>query len=245
MAINFAYGLRNRTNRVFAASTSNPIINKPKADEPFPGSTFVTDDGGSVTSFAGDVNPFQFSNRDDIVGLELGKSVKTIGNSAFYNCDNLTGSLVIPDNVITIGSDAFAYCADYNGTLTLGNKLKSIGSYAFYNCSGFTGSLTIPNSVTNIGDEAFHGCSGLTSLTIPNSALNLLNGTFQYTSFTDAYLNMPLSSIEESVFSVSSLATIHLQPSPNTPAGWTIGSDQTIGGKSGVTVVADWTNYPN
>ena len=85
------------------------------------------------------------------------------------------------------------------------------------------GPLTIPNSATTIGEGAFRVCE----------------------SITDVYLNQPLSSVGSNAFAGCEFSTIHLRPSPNTPAGWTIGGDQTIGGKSGVTVVANWTTYPN
>ena len=106
--------------------------------------------------------------------------------------------------------------------MTIPNSVEGIGSRAFQYCSGFT-SLVIPNSVTNIGSSAFYSCYGI----------------------TDAYLNQPLSSVGSYAFYFSGLGTVHLRPAPNTPAGWTIDSGQTIGGKSGVIVIDDWTNYPN
>lgn len=66
-------------------------------------------------------------------------NTKWIGDSAFYNCSELTG-IIIPDSVI------------------------SIGEYAFYSCSGLT-EVTIGSGVTSIGKEAFSGCTGLTSIT--------------------------------------------------------------------------------
>jgi hypothetical protein len=198
--------------------------------------------GSSVTS----IGNYAFQLCSALTGnLTIPNSVTSIGNYAFRYCSGFTGSLTIPNSVTSIGSNAFRYCSGFTGSLTIPNSVTTIGSYAFYYCSGFTGPLTIPDSVTSIEEGTFHGCSGLTSLTIPNSATNLSNGSFQYTDFLDAYLNMPLFAVGGSVFTSSSLTTIHLQPSPNTPAGWTIGADQTIGGKSGVTVVADWTEYPD
>ena len=66
-----------------------------------------------------------------------GYAVTSIGDAAFFNCDNLT-SLTIPDGVTTIGYRAFS------------------------GCSGLT-VTTIPASVTTIEADAFLGCSdGLT-----------------------------------------------------------------------------------
>jgi hypothetical protein len=59
------------------------------------------------------------------------------------------------------------------------------------------------------------------------------------------YLNTALSGLNASALALSSITTIHLRPAPNTPAGWTTGAGQTIKGKSGVTVVSNWTTYPN
>ena len=50
--------------------------------------------------------------------------------------------------------------------------LTSIGFMAFIDCSGLT-SITIPNSVISIVNYAFSGCSGLASVTIPNSVTSI------------------------------------------------------------------------
>ena len=73
------------------------------------------------------------------VKAEIGSSVTSIGDSAFYYCDMLK-SVTIPDSVTSIEGGAFS------------------------GCSGLT-SVTIPSSVTSIGEYAFDGCSGLTGMT--------------------------------------------------------------------------------
>ena len=106
-------------------------------------------------------------------------SVTSIGNSAFYGCTGLTGSLTIPNSVTSIGGSAFSGCSGLTGSLAIPNSVTSIGIQAFYGCSGLTGSLTIPNSVTTIGWGAFSRCSGLTgSLTIPNSVMSIGENPF-------------------------------------------------------------------
>ena len=69
----------------------------------------------------------------------------------------------------------------YSGDLIIPSEIEydnsvytvtSIGSWAFYRCSGLT-SVTIPNSVMNIDECAFEGCEGLTSVTIGNDVVSI------------------------------------------------------------------------
>ena len=75
--------------------------------------------------------------------------VTSIGDYAFYNCNNLT-SVAIPASVTTIGEDAF------------------------WNCNSLT-SVTIPASVTSVGDRAFSCCGGLTGIWVSDSNPNYSN----------------------------------------------------------------------
>lgn len=74
-----------------------------------------------------------------------------------------------------------------------------IESYAFLYCSGLT-SVTIPNTVLEIGDTSFSGCSGLTSITIPNSVTEIGNYAFNECSSLTS-ITIP-NSVTEMGFSV-------------------------------------------
>jgi hypothetical protein len=237
-------------------------------DYAFSGCSYLTGDiviPNSVTSIGS--NAFRYCT--GFTGnLIIGTGVTSIGSYAFYDtyftrtiiadgrttihdnfADNalLRGELTIPNSVTSIGQYAFANFSlslanSFDGELVLPNSVVTIESYAFYN-NNFTGSLTIPNSVTSIGDFAFNKCSGFTgNLTIPNSVTTIGSDAFRDCfGLTSAYLNQPIGSIGSYAFYNSGITNIYIGPDAT---GYTLGSGQTIGGKSGITVSA-WTNYPN
>ncbi|MCR4741079.1 MAG: leucine-rich repeat domain-containing protein [Lachnospiraceae bacterium] len=65
-----------------------------------------------------------------------GKTVSSIGDLAFVNCDGFTGDLIIPEGVRTIGKGAFKGCSNLlGGTLTIPASVRKIGSLAFEGCN--------------------------------------------------------------------------------------------------------------
>ena len=125
--------------------------------------------GRSVTSIGEEA----FKNCQDLTSVTIGTSVTSIGSSTFKNCSSLT-SVIIPRSVTSIGDSTFYYCENLT-SLTIPNSVKSIGNFAFYYCKGLTSS--IPNSVESIGNYAFYNCYGLTS-SIPNSVKSIGNFAF-------------------------------------------------------------------
>jgi len=206
---------------------------------------------GVIDQVQGDI-PFNYASTEGITstakGLVIGTSCTSIGSYAFLNCTNITGSLVIPDSVTTIEDSAFYFCTGLTGSLVIPNSVTTIGVYAFGFCSGLTGSLVIPNSVTTIGGYAFSYCSGLNSVVISDSVTTI--GSFAFGScsnLTTAYLatpfaNIPTGGFGSGAFYFSGLTTVYAKDA--VANGWTLGAGQTVGGKTGVTVI-DWTNYPN
>jgi hypothetical protein len=171
--------------------------------------------------------------------LTIPNSVTSIGVSAFYFCTGFTGSLTIPNSVTSIGGYAFSGCTGFTGPLTIPNSVTTIGSFAFYFCTGFTGPLTIPNSVTSIGSGAFQSCIGFGSLIIPNSVTSIGNGAFGGCSGitnVQCYVTKTIIDAATNCFASTGITTINARASDGT---WTAGAGQTIGGKSGITVIKD------
>ena len=106
-----------------------------------------------------------YNVRQKILSVIIEDKVTTIGNSSFWDCNNLT-TVLIPNSVISIGNLAFINNSRLS-SITIPNSVKSIGYSAFSGCQNLT-EITIPKSVETIYNDAF-SCTGLSSITIPNA----------------------------------------------------------------------------
>lgn len=98
---------------------------------------------------------------DTMKTLIIGNGVTSIGNYAFFCCENLT-EVSIGNSVESIGEWAF-YSCDRLTEVSMGNTVKSIGDGAFCECF-YLASVTIGYSVTDIGMGAFYMCNTLTDV---------------------------------------------------------------------------------
>ena len=162
---------------------------------------------------------FSAENSKLLISIILPKTLKKIGDDAFYNCSGLKGNLEIPSSVISIGRAAFYNCSGLRGELKIPSGVTSIGGSAFSGCSGFTGELNIPSGITSIEAGAFSGCSGLKGLVIPPSVTSIGRWAFNGCSGFTGDLNLPsgVTSIEDFTFNGCSGFTGDL----NLPSGIT------------------------
>ena len=133
-----------------------------------------------------------FDEKNTLVRVVLPDSLTGIGERAFRDCVNLTGSINIPEGVTRIGPSAFMWCNSLTGTLSLPttleyiggggaadiggafdgchfncelklpNNLKYIGHHAFRDNPGYYGALKLPEKLEYIGDLAFFNDQNLT-----------------------------------------------------------------------------------
>ena len=170
----------------------------------------------------------------DIRSITLPKTLKKIGEKAFWHCESLT-SITMADGITSIGEGAFSYCYALTGitipdtvksigyeafeqckklaNVTLSASLTSIGGDAFYDCISLT-SIAIPDGVEVISSMAFYNCSSLTSVTIPDSVKCISSYAFKNcNSLTSVTIPSGVTEISGSAFYGCPIKTVKIPSS--------------------------------
>lgn len=124
----------------------------------------VSKDYTSSTYQTDTSSPYYIFTNNNLSGkLVIGDDVTRIGNYAFYNCISLI-SVEIPEGVTTIGIAAFRDCTNLNGVTILG-QITDIANQTFHGCSNLI-SIKLPTTVKYIGEYAFNYCRKLVDINI-------------------------------------------------------------------------------
>ena len=85
----------------------------------------------------------------DLIRVEIGTDVTSIGGSAFFNGSNLT-SVTIPDSVTSIGDSAFLDCSNLTSvTIEDASNITTINTNSFTDVSGTAGSYIVFKNITD------------------------------------------------------------------------------------------------
>ncbi len=153
---------------------------------------------GAMYDYKSNNRPWE-SYEDKIKDVVIEEGVTSIGNYAFYHCDNLV-SAELPDGIISIGESAFKWCEKLE-YVNIPNGITTINAQTYAFCGNLK-EITIPNGVTEIGDSAFHACYGLTEIVIPNSVKIIDESAFESCdSLTEVSIGKGVKSINRRAFS--------------------------------------------
>ena len=135
--------------------------NEPSDDK----NTIIEYANGDISSLniVGELTYNSIPVKENIVKVNVGKAVSSIGSGAFDTVASLQ-SVTIPDSVTNIKNWAFIRCSSLS-VVELPTTLSSIGQSAFESCTSLQ-SIVIPKSVTNIGEGIFIYCPSLSSITV-------------------------------------------------------------------------------
>lgn len=161
-----------------------------------------------------------FYSNSTLEKVTIDDGIKTIGESAFYNCGALTEVEIKGADIIK--REAFLICEKLK-KVTLGDGLTTIEDRAFRGCTALE-EINIPDSVTTIGDTVFRddsslkslnlpaeltdlgynvflGCSNLESVTFPDKLAVIYENTFyNCSSLTEVIFPKSLTDIKASAF---------------------------------------------
>ena len=148
-----------------------------------------------------------------LVSVKLPSTLERIGDSAFYDCRNLSAvDFSACGNLTFIGEMAFDGTTALT-SVTLPDSLTELGATAFAN-SGLTSlDLTNCSGLTAISESAFYGNENLTSVKLPLTVKSIGAGAFQScTSLTDIDLSLyvMLESIGDSAFCYTPITNVRL-----------------------------------
>ena len=126
-----------------------------------------------------------FDEKNTLVRVVLPDSLTGIGERAFRDCVNLTGSINIPEGVTRIGPSAFLWCNSLTGSLSLPTTLEYIGGGGAVDIGGafdgchFNCELKLPNNLKYIGHNVFASNPGYYgNLVLPDKLEYIGDGAF-------------------------------------------------------------------
>ena len=134
--------------------------------------TFTVDGSGAMGNYPTVDLPW-YDYRDEIKKVVIGNRVTSVGDHAFYGCNNLT-------------------------EVTLGNSMKIIGNSAFQFCD--LRSVVIPGVTHTISHYAFDGNKKLASVTFSEQLKTIGKDAFARTALTSVEFNDHLESIGDYAF---------------------------------------------
>ena len=117
--------------------------------------TLVISAQGAMQDYSAAAQTPWFKDRADIRKIVVQKGVTTIGDYAFYGCENVT-SVTLPDTVTQIGKLAFYGCKDLR-TLTVPDSVLTVEDYAFAKAG--LQSIVFRGSAPVLGAGIFAGLS--------------------------------------------------------------------------------------
>ncbi len=161
-------------------------------------------------------------DNNNLTSLQLNDGLETIGNYAFSGSKDLSASpVVIPQSVTSIGDNAFYNC-DQMASFTFPESLSTLGTYVLAGCDNLQtvvfprnmtviprstcegckklANVTLPENVVTIGLQAFLGATSLPAITLPATVKTIEDTAFRDTNIPSLTLNKGLESIGASAF---------------------------------------------
>ncbi len=162
----------------------------------------------TTTSRLNSIGDFAFYNCDNLQSINFEEGLISIGYRAFKFCESLS-TVILPDTVSVLGDEAFAYCTDLISAV-LPASITSVPAYSF-DCDQKLQTVVLPETITEIERNAFYMCTGLENINFPNGLVSVgYNAFVACRSLTELSLPDSMMYIDTSGFESCSGLT-HLE----------------------------------
>lgn len=105
-----------------------------------------------------------FEGREDITGVSLPDTVRSVGARGFYGCTALT-QIELPDSIEALGESCFQGCTSLE-EFRVPARIKELESSIFEGCERLK-QVEMQDSVHHLRSRVFYGCSSLSELRLP------------------------------------------------------------------------------
>ena len=179
-----------------------------------------------------------FNGDVELTSITLNEGLKTIGDGAFYGCNNLGGKLVIPSTVEVIGDDRWVYRGAFANTSITSVEIKdgkanlNIYDRTFENCKRLE-SVSLSDRIVRVGYHAFENDSNLSSVEFKEVSGNLtiLDSAFSNTAIKEVKLPSKTKTIGRYAFKdCAKLEKIEFNEGLTSIGNEAFGNDTSLGG---------------
>ena len=118
---------------------------------------------------------YAFAMNFEIVNVEMGPDVLTVGSAAFAYCSAIR-RVNLGENVIFIGEGAFDGCENMT-SVNIPSGVQVISAYAFNYCTSLT-NVYLSESISLVEEYAFRNCIRLRNVTIRNPEIKIMPYAF-------------------------------------------------------------------
>lgn len=119
------------------------------------------------------LNSYREVTVDDIRQLNTDK----ISAYSFSNCSQLSGDLIIPENIKQIERNAFEACNNIEN-ITVKGEITAFAPKTFYDCNSVK-QVVLSNTTQKIGDSAFESCDTLKSVKLGSQTKTIEQSAFE------------------------------------------------------------------
>ncbi len=123
------------------------------------------------------IGDYAFSYNAVLNTINFAKSIKTIGDYAFYSASTFGNPVELSENLESIGEYCFSRCLSVEQFNLKDNTITEIPKGAFEVIDGAY-EFIIPRGVTKIGEDAFRECGYLSYVEIPDTVTEICDRAF-------------------------------------------------------------------